>query len=76
MTLENSSNVQVDLADRSYEIEIGAGILANIASAIKQASSGARCAIITDSNVNAAHGAALRKHLDTANIAHDTECIS
>jgi len=72
MTTDSSTSVPVDLGERSYKIEIGTNVLSGIASAIEQTTAGARCAIITDTNVNAAHGATLRAHLDTANIDYDT----
>ena len=72
MTLEVATTVPVELGQRSYEIEIGSHVLANIASAVEQASTGARCVIITDSNVNSAHGETIRGHLNEAQIQHDT----
>lgn len=64
--------VHVELGDRSYDIKIGKGILSSIGDTIQNVSSNARCVIITDTNVNAAHGDVLRTHLDTKNIEHFT----
>ncbi|MDJ0612990.1 MAG: 3-dehydroquinate synthase [Rhizobiaceae bacterium] len=72
MNTDTPTLVPVDLGDRSYDIEIGPQALGRISSAIEAASSGARCAIITDTNVNAAHGDKLREYLDDAGIQHDT----
>jgi len=66
------STVRVDLAERTYDIEIGSGVLSGIVEAITEISPGAKCAIITDTNVNAAHGEQLRELLTAANITHNT----
>jgi len=66
------TNIRVDLSERSYDIQIGSGVLSDIGSAFEEISSGAKCAIITDTNVNAAHGEALRGHLSKAGIQHST----
>ena len=55
-----------------HEIEIGSGVLGSIAPTIQSLSPGGRCVIITDENVNAAHGAELRSELVTANVNHTT----
>lgn len=72
MTNDKSSNIQVDLAERSYDIHIASGALANIADTIQRISPGANCAIITDANVNASHGDRLRGFLENASIEHST----
>ena len=64
--------VTVDLGERSYDIVIGPGVLAQAGERIKAISPGARCAIVTDVNVNAAHGEALRASLDAVGIEHST----
>ena len=66
------TSLTVDLGDRSYEIVIGSGILDKIGSVVQTVSSNARCAIITDDTVNAAHGGVLRSHLDAGGIEHHT----
>ena len=43
--------VQVQLGNRSYAIEIGAGLLARLGRECARLNLGARCAIITDTNV-------------------------
>lgn len=72
MSASNASSIPVDLGDRSYSIEIGSGVLSNIGQAVGEVSSGARCVIITDKNVNAAHGDLLREHLAVCGIQHYT----
>ena len=72
MTSGAASNIQVDLGDRSYKIEISSNALGKIAEAITELAPGGRCAIITDTNVNANHGDALRAILDSANIENHT----
>lgn len=68
----SSSNIHVDLGERSYEILIANGALAQIEEAVKTLAPGGKCAIITDTNVNAAHGDHLRAILDGAAIPHAT----
>lgn len=67
-----TSNVRVELSERSYDIRIGSNVLPEIGSAFEEVSPGAKCAIITDENVNAAHGDALRNFLDANEITHNT----
>lgn len=67
-----SNKVSVDLGARSYDIKIGKGVLGEIARAVKAVSTDARCVIITDVNVNVAHGDQLRGYLNEAEIVHHT----
>lgn len=76
MTEMKDDLVHVDLGDRSYDIKIGNGVLSSLGDAVKTVSADARCVIITDSHVNAAHGEALRSHLDGQNIEHSTLEVS
>jgi 3-dehydroquinate synthase len=64
--------VKVELGERSYEIRIGNGLLGACGSVIGALRPGARAAIVTDDNVDAAHGAVLRASLDNAGIGHVT----
>ena len=64
--------VDVNLGNRSYEIKIGNGILSEISQSIKSISPDARCVIVTDVNVNKAHGGRLRSFLDEGGIKHFT----
>ena len=67
-----ASNIHVDLADRSYEISIASGAMAQIADTVQELSPEGRCAIITDTNVNQAHGDTLRAYLNSAGINNST----
>ena len=67
-----NNSVNVDLGDRSYEIKIGNGVLSKIGQTIKTVSADARCVIVTDTNVNSAHGDSLRAILDSVQINHFT----
>lgn len=68
--------VTVELGARSYPIVIGAGLLAEAGRRIAELRPGARCAIVTDDNVEAAHGAALRAGMTAAGVDHVTLTIS
>ncbi len=70
MTNEPAVSVPVDLGERSYAIEIGSGLLSNIAATIAEISPGCRAVIVTDANVNAAHGENLRSHLDAGGVKY------
>jgi 3-dehydroquinate synthase len=66
--IETVTRVEVDLADRSYSIEIGAGLLADAGARIAKIAPGARAAIVTDANVAAHHLPALEASLEAAGI--------
>jgi len=72
MSDRSTSNIHVDLADRSYEISITSGAMAQIADTVQELSPDGRCAIITDTNVNQAHGDTLRTYLSSASIDNTT----
>lgn len=61
--------VQVELAERGYEIVVGSGLLAQAAEYITPVMAGKRAVIITDSNVGPLYGAALQNNLKAAGIA-------
>lgn len=69
---DETTNIRVELAERSYDITIGSGILSELGSTFEEISPGAKCAIITDENINAAHGDALRELLSASQIKHQT----
>ncbi|MEM7462209.1 MAG: 3-dehydroquinate synthase [Pseudomonadota bacterium] len=71
MTLQ----INVDLAERSYPIHIGSGLLASTGQIIADMRPGARVVIVSDRNVDAQHGDALRNSLSKAGISHDTICV-
>ena len=58
--------VKVPLGNRSYNIVIGRGLLNGLGSACKKLGLGARCAIISDSNVARRFGKAAQKSLARA----------
>ena len=72
MNSSTSTRLTVDLGERSYQIVIGSGVLGEIGNSVDAVSPNARCAIITDATVNAAHGDRLRAHLDAVDIKHKT----
>ena len=71
-----SRTVEVELGKRSYSILIGDGLIEKAGEHIAALRPGARCAIVTDENVDAAHGAALRASLDTAGVGHVTLTVA
>ncbi|MCL4135131.1 UNVERIFIED_CONTAM: hypothetical protein GTU68_052760 [Idotea baltica] len=64
--------VHVNLADRSYNIEIGTGLLAQSGAFITPFLKRSRVAIITDENVAALHLDALKSGLDADGITGET----
>lgn len=60
--------VRVDLGDRSYDIVIGPGLIAEAGAQIAARTPGVRCAVITDRNVAAAHLDALLESLGASGI--------
>ena len=61
-------SVTVPLGTRSYEIEIGSGLLASAGRSIQALAPGAKCAIVTDRRVAALHLAALRDSCERAGL--------
>jgi len=55
--------VGVDLGERSYDIVIGPGLIAEAGVQIAARNPGIRCAVVTDRNVAAAHLDALLESL-------------
>jgi 3-dehydroquinate synthase len=74
-TAEQQS-IQVDLAERSYDIVIGDDVLASIGGRLAQMFPGARAIIITDTNVDALHGEAVRDSLSASGIDHATVVVA
>jgi 3-dehydroquinate synthase len=62
--------VRVGLAERAYDIVIGAGLVKQAGGRIAAAFPGVRAAIVTDSNVAASHLATLEASLGAAGIDH------
>jgi 3-dehydroquinate synthase len=61
-------SVTVPLGQRSYEIEIGPGLLANAGQSIQALAPGAKCAIVTDARVAPLHLAVLRESCERAGL--------
>ena len=68
--------VEVDLGKRSYPIHIGEGLLSRTGSLVSALRPGARCAIVTDANVDRLHGDALRSALAGAGVDHVTITVN
>ena len=74
MTTSGSATktVEVELGARSYDILIGRGILAEAGERISRLHPGSRAIIITDENVDDAHGDQLRQSLKASGI----DCVT
>ncbi len=66
--MKKSSMLQVELGNRSYPIHIGEDLLNQAGHMIAELRPGAKCAIISDSNVMAAHGERLLESLSASRI--------
>ena len=62
--------VRVELSDRSYDILIGDGLIAEAGPRIAALAPKAACAIVTDENVAKVHLATLQMSLDAAGVRH------
>ncbi|MEM5470509.1 3-dehydroquinate synthase [Hoeflea sp. AS60] len=60
--------VRVDLGERSYDIVIGPGLIAQAGAEIAARNPGVRCAVVTDSNVAEAHLDALLESLAASGV--------
>lgn len=68
--------VQVNLADKEYEIVIGSGLLENAGALIRPVILSDRVIIITDKNVSKVHLELLQSALDDEGLSHETVIIS
>ena len=68
----HQENVRVALGARSYDILIGAGLLAKAGEKIAGVAPGAACAIVTDANVARLHLPALEDSLKAAGVRYST----
>jgi shikimate kinase/3-dehydroquinate synthase len=66
----HQENVRVSLGARSYDILIGAGLLAKAGEKIAAVAPGAACAIVTDANVARLHLPALEDSLKAAGVRY------
>ncbi len=64
--------VPVELGERSYAIDIGRNLIEHAGTMISEFAPGTKCAIVTDTNVNAAHGDSLRASLSGAGLEYHT----
>ncbi|MFZ9502295.1 MAG: 3-dehydroquinate synthase [Beijerinckiaceae bacterium] len=69
------ASVRVELAARAYDILIGPDLIAQAATHIARVAPGAACAIVTDSNLAAAHLPALQASLEAGGLRHATITI-
>lgn len=67
--------VQVDLADRSYQVVVANGLLSQAGEAIAPLNLGKRAAVITDSNVDPHHGDQLIMSLKAAGIENSRHIV-
>ena len=67
-----TTTVRVDLGARSYDVQIGAGVLDGTGAALGPYLRRKKVAIVTEDRVAGFHLAALRASLDAAGIAHAT----
>jgi 3-dehydroquinate synthase len=63
MPAEASESVRVELAERAYDIVIGANVSARLGTLIAAVAPGARVAIVSDATVSELHGKAIRDAL-------------
>lgn len=70
-----SQTVHVELGARSYPIVIASGLIEAAGEYLSKLRPGARCAIITDENVDACHGGPLRASLERSHIDHVTLAV-
>jgi shikimate kinase/3-dehydroquinate synthase len=68
----HQENVRVALGARSYDILIGAGLLAKAGEKIAAVAPGAACAIVTDANVARLHLPTLEDSLKAAGVRYST----
>ncbi len=70
--MTTNRTITVELGERTYAIHIGDNLLKDAGSLIAALRPGARCAIISDTNVMTAHGDTLIHSLETAGIQSST----
>jgi len=68
-------SVTVDLAERSYDICIGDGLLASVGERIADLFPGARAVIVSDETVNGLHGQVLRDSLGRSGVINHTVLV-
>ncbi len=73
---DSIEKIRVDLGERGYDIFIGDGLVDKAGAYIADLHPDARCIIVTDDNVNALHGDALRKSLTDAGLSSQTISVA
>lgn len=73
---DTSQSITVDLGERSYDIIIGDGVLAEAGARLAALKPGARAVIVTDTNVDPLHGDTLRSSLDAVGVDHHTVIVA
>jgi 3-dehydroquinate synthase len=63
-----AATVRVDLAGRSYDIEVGRGVLAGLGTALARLAPGSAVAVVTDESVGALHLPGVMEQLQAAGI--------
>ncbi len=63
------TRVRVELGERSYDIEIGEGLLASAGATLKALGAGARAAVVTDTNVGPLYADGVAQSLESAGFA-------
>lgn len=71
----NTTTVHVELSDRSYDIDIGAGLLPDAGRLILQRTACSHAVVITDSNVEAVYGRRLVEGLEQAGVRVDLATV-
>ncbi|MGB7286455.1 MAG: 3-dehydroquinate synthase [Salaquimonas sp.] len=74
--MNEQSKLIVELGERSYPIYIGSNLLENAGHMIATIRPGARCAIVSDDNVMAAHGETLQRSFEMAGIEASTIVVT
>ncbi|MCA9156229.1 MAG: iron-containing alcohol dehydrogenase, partial [Planctomycetales bacterium] len=72
---DSLQTVHVALGERSYDIDIGTGLLATLGERLKQRLTPSHAVVITDSNVRVSHADAVVQSLRDAGIRHHLAVI-
>jgi 3-dehydroquinate synthase len=67
--------IRVSLADKPYDVRVGPGMLARVGEHLAQLTKSPRAMLLSDSNVSAKFGPAIRDSLAKVGISLDAECV-
>src|SRR3954447_3516871 len=67
--------IRVSLADKPYDIRVEPGILARVGEHLAQLTKSRKAMLLSDSNVSAKFGPAIRDSLAKVGIVLDVECV-